>query len=249
MRFLSLTLAIILPACLAAQTLFIQQGRIRYERRIGQMTLMEALLDSSDASMMDLYRKEFPRVLSSRFTLDFDARGSIYRVAPDREEQKYLFREMAPRASDFVRQSFEAGETLMRRTVAGEERLLRDSLPTYVWKIVPETRTIAGFECRKALTRICDSVVVVAFYTDEITVRGGPEQFHGLPGMILGIAVPRLSMTIFATQFERLDDAKPAYPDPPRKKPLPRDPWMKMMGDVVKADPLSGRYLAWLGAL
>jgi GLPGLI family protein len=42
----------------------------------------------------------------------------------------------------------------------------------------------------------------VAFYTDEVLVRGGPFNFNGLPGMILGIAVPRLHMTIFATKLE-----------------------------------------------
>jgi GLPGLI family protein len=56
--------------------------------------------------------------------------------------------------------------------------------------------------CRKAITKIGDSVVVVAFYTDEVLVKGGPFNFNGLPGMILGIAVPRLHMTIFATKLE-----------------------------------------------
>ena len=57
-------------------------------------------------------------------------------------------------------------------------------------------------ECKKALTKINDSVVVVAFYTDQIIVKGGPENFNGLPGMILGLAVPRLSLTLFATKLE-----------------------------------------------
>jgi GLPGLI family protein len=35
----------------------------------------------------------------------------------------------------------------------------------YQWRITDETRTIAGFECKKAVTKICDSVYVVAFYT------------------------------------------------------------------------------------
>ena len=48
------------------------------------------------------------------------------------------------------------------------------------------------FLCRKALTKICDSVVVVAFYTNEIIPSGGPESFGGLPGMILEFGHPQV---------------------------------------------------------
>ncbi len=72
---------------------------------------------------------------------------------------------------------------------------------------VERKRTIAGFECSKAVTIICDSVYVVAFYTDEMPVSGGPESFGGLPGMILGIAIPRLHTTWFATKVELIAPA------------------------------------------
>jgi GLPGLI family protein len=47
-----------------------------------------------------------------------------------------------------------------------------------------------------------DSVFVVAFYTDEITIPGGPESFNGLPGMILGLVINRLHTTWYATKVE-----------------------------------------------
>ena len=75
------------------------------------------------------------------------------------------------------------------------------------WKITADTRTIAGFECKKATTIIMDSVYIIAFYTDQIVTPGGPESFSGLPGMILGLAVPRLNTTWFATKLELTDVA------------------------------------------
>ena len=45
-----------------------------------------------------------------------------------------------------------------------------------------------------------DSIYVVAFYTDAITTSGGPESFTGLPGMILGVAIPHEHTTWFATK-------------------------------------------------
>ena len=65
-----------------------------------------------------------------------------------------------------------------------------------------ETREIAGFNCRKAIGKLFDSVYVFAFYTDEITVSGGPMSLHGLPGMILGITIPRMFTSWVATKLE-----------------------------------------------
>jgi GLPGLI family protein len=65
-----------------------------------------------------------------------------------------------------------------------------------------DVRQIAGYECRKAIAVINDSVTVVAFYSEEILLKGGPEGFTGLPGMILGLAIPRYNTTWFATKVE-----------------------------------------------
>jgi GLPGLI family protein len=61
---------------------------------------------------------------------------------------------------------------------------------------------IAGFACRRANAIIMDSIYVVAFYTDEIITPGGPESFTGLPGMILGVALPHEHLTWFATKVQ-----------------------------------------------
>jgi GLPGLI family protein len=45
-----------------------------------------------------------------------------------------------------------------------------------------------------------DSIYVVAFYTTQIPISGGPESFNGLPGMILGVALPHENLTWFASK-------------------------------------------------
>jgi GLPGLI family protein len=95
-----------------------------------------------------------------------------------------------------------------------EQFLLEDSVRPIKWKIENEIRKIAGFECRKAIGRFHDSVYVVAFYCPEIIPQGGPEFFAGLPGMILGLAIPRFYTTWFATRVElaSLDEANVVPP-------------------------------------
>ena len=99
--------------------------------------------------------------------------------------------------------------------------LLNDSLSNIKWKLVPnETREIAGFTCRKAQAILFDSVYVFAFYSDEIVSPGGPMSLHGLPGMILGVTVPRMYTSWIATKIEvvGLDDNMIIAPKKGKKK-------------------------------
>jgi GLPGLI family protein len=59
---------------------------------------------------------------------------------------------------------------------------------------------------------------VVAFYTDEIIPSGGPESFTGLPGMILGVALPHQHLTWFATKVQAIKVSETDLPIPQKGK-------------------------------
>ena len=86
--------------------------------------------------------------------------------------------------------------------LGGERVVVADSTLKIKWKITNEYREIAGYPCRRANGLVLDSIYAVAFYTDQIPVTGGPSAFNGLPGMILGLAVPELHYNMFATKVE-----------------------------------------------
>ena len=88
----------------------------------------------------------------------------------------------------------------MQKNVDGTDLNIVDTVPKLKWKITNENRIIAGFNCRKAVAIIFDSVYVFAFYTDEIVISGGPCSINGLPGMILGVTIPRLYTSWIATK-------------------------------------------------
>lgn len=90
--------------------------------------------------------------------------------------------------------------------------MLTDSLRKIRWKITDETREVAGYQCRRANALILDSVYVVAFYTDEIHVSGGPELFSGLPGMILEVALPHDNVIWRATKVTINNGIAPLSP-------------------------------------
>jgi len=89
----------------------------------------------------------------------------------------------------------------MQKTVYGSSFITEDTIPVINWKISNESRVIAGFNCRKAEGKISDSVYVFAFYTDEIMIPGGPCSINGLPGMILGVTIPRMYTSWIATKI------------------------------------------------
>ncbi len=113
-------------------------------------------------------------------------------------------------ANNSVYTDLDLQKTVARRYMMDDYYVYEDSLHKIKWKIENETRKIAGWECRKAVGRIHDSVYVVAFYCPEIIPQGGPELFSGLPGMILGLAIPRYYTTWFATKIElaNIDESK-----------------------------------------
>jgi GLPGLI family protein len=218
MRYL---LAIIFISILTAgfsQQQFIQSGKITYERKLGQFTLMESIQQDGENMFWEEMKKVLPRIVTDSYVLDFNPDASVYRLEKENTDNKYFLSSLKPMDQAYTVQDFSSQILTMKTAVFESKYLVKDSLTKYQWKITGEVRQIAGFDCKKAITKIADSVVVVAFYTDEILVKGGPESFNGLPGMIMGIAIPRLSLTLFATKIE-LNNAGTPLNVPIEKKP------------------------------
>ena len=97
---------------------------------------------------------------------------------------------------------FTTGMMNMQKQIVGTNFVIADSIPKIEWKITNENREIAGYNCRKAVGKIMDDVYVFAFYTDDITISGGPCSINGLPGMILGLTIPRLYTSYIATKVD-----------------------------------------------
>ena len=114
---------------------------------------------------------------------------------------------------------YETSTSIKRKFVFDDHYLLTDSMAHIEWKLVPnETREIAGFNCRKAVGILFDSVYVFAFYTDEILIPGGPMGLNGLPGMILGITIPRMFSSWIATKVDIINVNKSSITPPLKGK-------------------------------
>lgn len=77
-------------------------------------------------------------------------------------------------------------------------------------------------------------MVVIAFFTDEILCNGGPEFFHGLPGMILGVAIPRMHTTWYATKLELMEVNWNQQQLPSRGRKVSRGEYRKQIDQIYQ---------------
>lgn len=176
---------------------FISKGIVEYEVKVNNHKSM------GEGMWADMMRDKLPKISTSYYQLTFNNDKSIYQFSKkdlaskmpwDGDEEDNIW------YNDYVNDKF-----VQQKSIFGETYILTDSLLNIKWKMTNENREIAGFNCRKAVGIIFDSVYVFAFYTDEITSTGGPLSLHGLPGLILGITIPRMYTSWVATRVQVID--------------------------------------------
>ncbi|GGF26274.1 GLPGLI family protein [Flavobacterium limi] len=113
---------------------------------------------------------------------------------------------------------FTSGKMNIQKQIVGTNFVITDSIQKIEWQITNEHREIAGYNCRKAIGKRTDGVYVFAFYTDDITISGGPCSINGLPGMILGLTIPRLYISFMAVKIDlEISNASDIKPTPAKK--------------------------------
>lgn len=177
-----------------AAQVFIDKGMIEYEVKVNNHKAM------GEGTWADMMKDRIPKLSGSYYQLTFNTGKSIYLFNRKDEKTKSPW---AGEGEDNVwYNDYKSENFVQQKSVFGDTYILTDSLIRIDWKMTNETREIAGFNCRKAVGKLFDSVYVFAFYTDEITVSGGPMGLHGLPGMILGVTIPRMFSSWVATKLE-----------------------------------------------
>jgi GLPGLI family protein len=173
---------------------FISKAAVEYEVKTNIKKTM------GNSSWDELLKDAMPQFKTGYYLYTFADNKSVY---------KFDHWEPNNKMPDFMKRSdednvwyfdFDKGMSTIQKNIDGTNFNMQDSITRINWKITNESREIAGFNCRKAVGKLFDSVYVFAFYTDEITIPGGPCILHGLPGLIMGLTIPRMYMSFIATK-------------------------------------------------
>jgi GLPGLI family protein len=182
----------------AQMPIYLTEGRIEFEKKLNLHARLDAIYGDNDDSWKDMEKKRMPKFKITYFDLRFHDNKTLY--MPGRENEENLRLRQEPGEENVIYSELDKSESIAQKKVFEQVFLVKDSTRAIRWKITDEKRNIAGFDCRRANAVIMDSIYVVAFYTDAIVTPGGPESFSGLPGMILGVALPYEHVTWFATK-------------------------------------------------
>lgn len=230
MKPISLTIALLfINSVLFAQTHFFNTIKVEFEKTVYVRQVYKNLYP---AATYERYKDQIPETALSYFDFIGDTTKSIFKPGRQTAYDPRGWRIFAN--ENVVYTDYKSQKAVTQKPVYEETFLIEDNLTNIEWKLTADTRVIAGFECRKAVGILHDSIAVFAFYCDELLIPGGPESIHGLPGMILGMGVPRMHTTWFATKVEvngvNINSVKPAT----KGKKVNQQEMIKSVNNVLK---------------
>ncbi|PST85125.1 GLPGLI family protein [Pedobacter yulinensis] len=186
---------------------FVSEGTIEFEKKVNMYAKIKARINKDNESFMqqafDQYKRTQPQFKTFKTKLSFSKAQSLFSPIASDDDSKgngFFGEDPSINMKNLILTDFNTGTSSSLKKIFEEQYLVKDSIRKINWKITDETRQIAGYDCRRANALVMDSIYVVAFYCDQIPVSGGPESFTGLPGMILGLALPHDNTSWFATK-------------------------------------------------
>jgi GLPGLI family protein len=143
-----------------------------------------------------------------------------------------------------------AGNYLQEQEMMGKEYLIKDKAEPFEWELSEETKKVGNYTAQKAsFTKIVDSkrfstgmtemenvkdtLQVTVWFTPEIPVSHGPENYFGLPGLIL--EVQNQGRTLICEKIELNPTAEPVVIERPSKgKEISLEEFKKMEEEGMK---------------
>lgn len=228
-------------ALFAQNVHFTDQGSIEYDKTVHVYAILKKQMNGDRGSnfadeMLEGLKKSDKRFAVAKSSLTFSGNKTLFTPSPDKKETgDDFFGGSMTAQNNIIYTDLSSGISTSQKKVYDEVFLVKDSTRKITWKITDETREIAGYNCRRANALIMDSIYVVAFYTDKIPVSGGPESFSGLPGMILGVALPHENITWFATKVTDMPISPAAIVPPVKGKPMDHAGFKAFLSSALKS--------------
>ncbi|HEY8929398.1 MAG TPA: GLPGLI family protein [Mucilaginibacter sp.] len=218
---------------------FVNSGVIEYEKSVNMFALIKKEVDQyKDDSFLEQayesYKKTQPQFKKLKSTLNFSDNKTHFVPAEEESRDGFFGDNAMVSQNNNIFTDLETNTFIDQKKVFEETFLVKDTSRRITWKITDETRDIAGYTCRRANALILDSIYVVAFYTERIPVSGGPETFTGLPGMILGLALPHENITWFATKVTESAPDNKAMAPPTKGKPQDTKSLQATLNKIMK---------------
>jgi GLPGLI family protein len=209
----------------------IKEGKIIYERK----TNMYKRLPPENENMKTM----IPEFNTGKQQLIFSGDESVFTTLPDEADIRDQAGEgpngrMNIRINNGSEETYKnyATEKIIELKELGPKKyIIEDTLRKLSWKLNDDTMMVKGYHCKKATAKSRQGDNIVAWYTEEITTPSGPDQFGGLPGLILQMDIGDSWIVFTATDIET-NAGKQIVKAPTGAKKVTRQEFQKMMDEA-----------------
>lgn len=187
----SFFLHVLLWGIIPASTLIAQNsGIITYQK------IVDYGIEPNGMDRWDNFIKDLPKTGTFVFMLTFNEEASLFREDPTkRAEVSPLLQRALGGAARFnppkvkvlqIYQHLGKAETVQQVEFMTRNFIVTETISTPEWKITSNKKKVLDYICVGAEMPIGEEMLT-AWFTSEIPVAFGPDGYHGLPGLILGV--------------------------------------------------------------
>jgi GLPGLI family protein len=204
--------ALLLMTSMNAQTF---TGKATYKTSRKSDIQIDANQEGMTDKIQEEVQKRLQKMSQKTFILEFDKTKSVYKqdeslAAPNLSSdftQVQVIEIGGGSGKGSIYYKDLQGKTYRNQTeIQGKVFLIKGDLPTYDWKMSTETKNIGMYTCYKATYSkeveqkqvtfingemkeevVKETIVTTAWYTLQVPVSNGPDNYQGLPGLILEI--------------------------------------------------------------
>lgn len=225
----TLTLAILLPLFLSAQT----SGEIKFTQ-----TSKVVIPDRVPKE----FRDRFPKERKVNKVLTFNKATSTFKNGEnlrqgeggaEGEGRRFRFRG-GGNANGITYKNLETKQLIDNRDIVGKMFIIEGEMESLTWKVTGQKKTILDYMALEATAMMNDTVSVVAFFTPQIPVSNGPATFQGLPGMILEVNVDNGRQVTVATEVTLKEIAAADLERPSSGKKVTQEEFEKIRTEKMK---------------
>ncbi len=223
----SLIMQIVLMVSMFAQI----QGKIVYEDKMD----VHRRLPPDRAEMKDM----IPQFRTAKFELYYTEEASKYKERKQEEEEitgtqgnaQFRMRMNAPHRE--VYKNLTEDKMVDEREFMTKMFLIKGKAAPFAWKIADGQKKIMDYACMQATYQDSTHSYVV-WFTPQIPVSNGPDEYGGLPGMIMQVDINGGERTI--TAIEVVDEAVDAelLQEPTKGKEVTQEEFREIMREKMK---------------
>ena len=176
-------------------------GVIVYEQKTNLHLRMKDMNEEMKAMVPEFQTVQKELLFSGNQTLYRTLKAEDLNLERESDGNKVQIRMMTP--EEFFFRDYDAAQKTEQRDFLGRKFLIRDAIAPLAWKVTGQQQVINGYPCMKAvMTDTTRQQEVEAWFTPTIPVKGGPDAFGQLPGLVVQVVINGGEVVYTATAIE-----------------------------------------------